>query len=63
MRNSDLPKTITVEEVIEAWGLDCLLGEALRHIARVARSKDPLRDIKKAMWYLERAISRIKSSN
>ncbi len=46
-------------KVIEAWGLDFALGNAVKYIARAGK-KDAsklVEDLKKARWYLERAIA------
>lgn len=43
-------------DTIEAWGLDFKLGCVVKYIARHARKGDPVGDLKKAAWYLERAI-------
>jgi hypothetical protein len=46
-------------DVIEAWGLQFHLGNALKYISRAGK-KDPnktLEDIKKAKWYIDRYIS------
>jgi hypothetical protein len=45
-------------KVIEAWGLDFNLGNAVKYISRAGK-KDPTKlveDLKKATWYLNRAI-------
>ena len=50
--------TIEAIDVIEAWGLDFCLGNALKYIARTGL-KDPSKDIedlKKAIWYINRKI-------
>lgn len=47
-------------DVIEAWGLNFHLGNAVKYIAR-AGFKSPTReieDLKKARWYLDREIAR-----
>lgn len=43
-------------DVIEDWGLDYHLGNALKYIARNGRKpgEDPREGISKAIWYLER---------
>jgi len=49
-----------VIDVIEDWDLGFHLGNAVKYIAR-AGSKDPakeIEDLKKAKWYLERAITK-----
>lgn len=53
---------IEVIDAIEAWGLDFHLGNAVKYVARAGK-KDPTKlveDLKKAKWYLERAIARIE---
>lgn len=51
-----------VIDVIEDWGLDYHIGNAVKYLARAGR-KDPakeLEDMEKAQWYLERAIAQRK---
>ena len=45
-------------EVIEDWGLNYRLGNALKYISRNGRKpgEDPREGLKKAIWYLEREI-------
>jgi hypothetical protein len=46
-------------EVIEAWGLGFCLGNTIKYIARAGRkSSNPVEDLKKAQWYLNREIER-----
>jgi hypothetical protein len=55
---------IEVIEAIEDWRLDFHRGNAVKYIARAGR-KDPLKeieDLKKAIWYIERAIEVLQSS-
>ena len=45
-------------KVIEAWDLDFHLGNTVKYIAR-AEKEDPMKeieDLRKARWYLDRAI-------
>lgn len=47
---------------IEAWGLGFCLGNAVKYIARAGK-KDPnktIEDLEKAVWYIQREISRRK---
>lgn len=44
--------------VIEAWGLGFNLGNALKYVSRVGRKDDPLEDLEKARWYIDRELSR-----
>lgn len=45
-------------KVIEAWDLDFCLGNTLKYIARAGKKRDvaALEDLRKARWYLDRAI-------
>lgn len=46
-------------KVIEAWGLGFCLGNALKYIARAGKkTTDRTKDLRKAMWYLNREIGR-----
>lgn len=48
-----------VVKVLEAWGFqyDAYLFNTIKYIARAGKkSKDPLTDLKKALWYLQRRI-------
>ena len=46
-------------DAIEAWGLGFNLGNVVKYIARAGhKTKDSLRDLKKAEWYLSREIKR-----
>lgn len=49
---------IEVIDVIEALGLDYHLGNVIKYIARAGHKGDELVDLKKAQWYLARAITR-----
>jgi hypothetical protein len=44
-------------KVIEAWGLDFALGNAVKYICRAGKKPgaDRREDLKKALWYLRRA--------
>ena len=45
-------------DVIEAFGLNFCLGNAFKYIARAEKKGNPLEDLKKARWYLDREISK-----
>ena len=51
-----LGRTIEPIEVIESWGLiqNHYLACAFKYVARLGRKGDPLLDLKKALWYLDR---------
>lgn len=50
-------------KVIEAWGADFHIGNAIKYIARYNDKNDPIKDLEKAIWYLERKIEQIRSFN
>ena len=45
-------------KVIEAWGLGFCLGNTVKYLARAGKKSaaTELEDLKKARWYLDRAI-------
>jgi hypothetical protein len=48
-------------EVIEAWGLDFCLANALKYISRAGyKTEDPTEDLKKAVWYINRRIQQLE---
>lgn len=47
-------------KVIEAWGLDFCLGNAIKYISRAGKKGDAVEDLKKARWYLTREIERLE---
>lgn len=52
-------------KVIEAWGLDFHLGNTVKYVSRAGK-KDPsatLEDLRKARWYLDRAIARLTAQD
>lgn len=48
-------------KVIEAWKLGFHLGSAVKYIARTGKKGDPIEDLEKARWYLDREIERRKA--
>lgn len=46
--------------VIEAWGLNFNLGNVVKYISRHKKKGNPLADLKKAKWYLEREIQTLE---
>lgn len=54
---------IEVIDAIEAWQLDFHLGNAVKYIARAAHKGRELEDLKKARWYLDRAITNREKSD
>lgn len=49
-------------KVIEAWDLGFCLGNTVKYISRCGKKpgQDKLQDLKKALWYLQREISKIE---
>lgn len=50
-------------KVIEAWKLGFCLGNAVKYICRFGKKDDrrePIEDLKKARWYLDREIQRLE---
>lgn len=48
-------------KVIEAWGLDFLLGNTVKYIARCSHKGNELEDLEKSAWYLNRKIEQLKA--
>ncbi|RJQ09421.1 MAG: DUF3310 domain-containing protein [Dehalococcoidia bacterium] len=48
-------------DVIEAWGLDFLAGNVVKYVARHPFKGTPVEDLKKARFYLDRAIARLEA--
>ena len=50
-------------KVIDAWGLDFALGNAVKYISRAGKKTDsPLEDLEKAKWYICHAIEKAKNA-
>jgi hypothetical protein len=49
-------------DVIEDWGLNYRLGNAVKYIARNGRKpgENPVEGLKKAIWYIEREIQALE---
>jgi len=45
-------------DVIESWGLGYHLGNVIKYVARADRKGNPVQDLRKAKWYIEREIAR-----
>jgi len=52
-----------VIDVIEDWGLNFHLGNAVKYIARAEHKGNAEEDIEKAIWYLKRELERRSSPN
>lgn len=53
-------KGIEVIEFIESWDMDFNTGNAIKYISRHKHKENPLADLKKAKWYVERMIANIE---
>ena len=51
---------IEVIDAIEDWKLSFHLGNVVKYVARAEHKGKPLEDLKKAVWYLNRAIEKLE---
>lgn len=51
---------IEVIDAIEAWGCGFNDGNAIKYIARYKYKGNPIEDLKKARWYIDREIQRLE---
>jgi hypothetical protein len=53
-----------VIDVIDAWGLDFCLGNAVKYIARQGRkgTNTAGEDLRKAMWYIDHYIKNLEET-
>tara|TARA_Y100000310_G_scaffold304081_1_gene342926 strand:- start:139 stop:354 length:216 start_codon:yes stop_codon:yes gene_type:complete len=54
---------IEVIDAIEDWDLNFCEGNVIKYVARHRHKGEPLEDLKKAKWYLERLIARIEDES
>jgi hypothetical protein len=61
----DDDNTYEVVKVIEAWDLNFLLGNSIKHISRAGKNnpKEEKEDLLKAVWYLNRRIKKIEKES
>lgn len=54
-----------VIKVVEAWGLGLHLGTAVIYIARAGKKEGnpPQKDLKKALYYIKRAVDRLEAGH
>ena len=50
---------IEIIDAIEDWDLNFCEGNVIKYVARHRHKGEPLRDLQKAKWYIERLIDRI----
>tara|TARA_R100000008_G_scaffold17117_1_gene8493 strand:+ start:29 stop:238 length:210 start_codon:yes stop_codon:yes gene_type:complete len=49
---------IEVIDYIDSWNLDFTTGNIIKYVSRHKYKDEPLEDLKKARWYLDRLISK-----
>lgn len=49
-------------DAIEDWGLNFRLANVVKYVARAEHKGKPVEDLKKALWYLQREISKRESN-
>jgi hypothetical protein len=49
-------------DVIESWQLGFCVGNALKYIARYRHKGAPVADLSKAIWYLQRELTRMQDA-
>lgn len=54
---------IEVIDAIEDWELNFCEGNVIKYVARHRHKEEPLEDLKKAKWYLERLIGKIEDED
>lgn len=54
--------TIETIDVIEDWNLGYCLGNAVKYISRCEHKGNKKQDLEKAIWYIQREISRIEKT-
>jgi len=54
---------IEVIDAIEDWGLDFNAGNVVKYVARHQHKANPVEDLKKARWYLDRIIEGLESGS
>lgn len=50
-------------KVIDAWGLNFRLGNAVKYICRAPHKNSRIEDLKKAAWYLNDEIRRLQEQD
>tara|TARA_R100001443_G_scaffold38103_1_gene51627 strand:+ start:329 stop:556 length:228 start_codon:yes stop_codon:yes gene_type:complete len=50
-------KGIEVIDFIDSWSMDFSTGNIIKYVSRHKHKDNPLEDLKKAKWYIERLIN------
>ena len=53
---------IEVIDAIEDWNLNFCEGNVIKYVARHRYKNEPVEDLKKAKWYLDRLIKALKEN-
>lgn len=53
-------KGIEVIDFIDSWEMDFNTGNVIKYVSRHKYKDNPLEDLKKAKWYIERLINNYK---
>ena len=53
---------IEVIDFIESWKMDFNTGNAIKYLSRHKYKSNPLQDLKKARWYIDRLIKNLEES-
>ena len=48
-------------DYIDSWEMNFNTGNVIKYVTRAGYKNDQLEDLKKAMWYLDREIQRLKN--
>ena len=54
---------VEVIDAIEAWNLNYHLGNVVKYVARCDHKSNPIEDLRKARWYLDREIEKRTSES
>tara|TARA_R110000824_G_scaffold220663_2_gene407829 strand:- start:289 stop:546 length:258 start_codon:yes stop_codon:yes gene_type:complete len=55
-------KGIEVIDFIESWDMNFSAGNAIKYIVRHELKGEPMEDLKKAKWYVERLIQNLEGA-
>ena len=56
-------KGIEVIDFIDSWDMDFSTGNIIKYGSRHKHKDNPLEDLKKAKWYIERLINNYEKGN
>ena len=51
-------KGIEVIDYIDSWDFNFTIGNIIKYVSRYKHKENPLEDLKKAKWYLDRLIKK-----